>query len=221
MWSLVEELKRRSCHVKLLAMEKLWKSDMSWPSSVPFNLQCSFRATVWCISDDGLMEVLIAWALQATEIIHRSKVTQEELRYEGRVIFFLSGRLVNVTWLSDIHPSCWIMLVTGLETAMCWFVIQTDKLNSSVQVCLAGSLHDYVTLLQVHNSPLISMMGFLILCRAYSLFLLSFCKEKNKPWQEHSDTKCSLPCISDSLQCSFFLCVTSQYSEIYTVNDFQ
>lgn len=58
-----------------------------------------------------------------------------------------------------------------LETAMCWFVMWTDKLNSSVQACLAGSLHDYMTLLQVHNSFLIFTMGFLT---AAYLFFFSF-----------------------------------------------
>ena len=91
-------------------------------------------------------------------------------------------------------------------------MIRTDKLKSSVQVCLAGSLHDYVTLLQVHNSS-IFMMRFLISSQTYSLFLPL---EEKKYYMKRS-----LPCISDHLQCSFFLCVTIQYSKIYTVNDFQ
>lgn len=32
--------------------------------------------------------------------------------WEGGRVFYLSGRSVNVTWLPDIHPSCWIMSVT-------------------------------------------------------------------------------------------------------------
>lgn len=141
-------------------------------------------ATVWwCVSHDSLMEVLIAWALQAAGIIQRSKATQEELQSEERVIFF-SVREISECYLTSRYPPILLNNVGHrLETAMCWFVIQTDKLNSSVQACLAGSLHDYVTLLQVHKSFLIFMMGFLILSQAYSLFfffLLFFCNKKKK-----------------------------------------
>lgn len=184
--------------------------------------KCTFQPVVVIQGNrhDCVMDISIAGVLQATEIIHRSKVTQEELPYEGGDLF--SVRKISECYLTSRYPPILLNNVGHrLETAMCWFVIQTDKLNSSVQVCLAGSLHDYVTLLQVHNSFLIFTMGFLISCQAYSLFFLFFVEKKIKPWQEHSDTKCSLPCISDSLQCSFFLCVTSQYSKIYTVNDFQ
>lgn len=185
---------------------------MSWPPSVPFNLQCSFRATVWCTSHDCLMDVLIAGALQGTEIIHWSKVTQEEL--------FLSGRLVSVTWLPDIHPSCWIMSVTGSKRPC---VDLWSRLTSSTHLCKCAWLgHCMITwpCCRFITLSLSSWWGFLSRVK-HILSSSFFCKKKNKPWQEHSDTKCSLPCISDSLQCSFFLCVTSQYSKIYTVNDFQ
>lgn len=102
-------------------------------------------------------------------------------RRRGRVLFF-SVRVVGECYLTSRYPPISLNNVgLRLETAMCWFVIQTDKLNSSVQACLAGSLHDYVTLLQVHNSFLIFMMGFLISSQAYSLL---FCKKKRKSWQE-------------------------------------
>lgn len=115
--------------------------------------------------------------------------------------FFPSGRLLNVTWLPDVHP-----YPPRLRTTKCWFVIWADKLNSSVQVCLAGSLHDYVTLPQVHNSFLIFMMGFLIESNIFSLlFFLFFFNNRKKNHDRNSQSKFSLPCISDRLQCSFFV----------------
>ena len=137
-------------------------------------------ATVWCVT----IVWWSYWSLQPTyKIIGRSKVTQEgappHLPYEERVIFFLSGRLVNVTWLPDIHPSFWNNVGHRLETAVCWFVIQTDRLNSSVQVCLAGSLHDYVTLLQVHNSYLHDGVSYLV-SNIFSLFFFFFFFLKKK-----------------------------------------
>lgn len=56
---------------------------------------------------------------------------------------------------------------------MRWFVIRADKLISSVQVGSAGSLHDYVTLLQVHNI-------FPDLHDAGSYHMSSIWKEKKK-----------------------------------------
>lgn len=73
------------------------------------------------------------------EMFHMSKIKQHTDK---------AGSLPNVTWLPDIHSSRWIMSVAAAER--CWFVIWTDKLKSSVQVCLAWSLHEYVTLPQVH-----------------------------------------------------------------------
>lgn len=151
---------------------------MSWPSSAPLNLQCSFRATVWCISDDGLMEVLIAWALQATEIIHRSKVTQGELRYEGRVIFFLSGRLVNVTWLSDIHPSCWIMSVTGSKRPS---VDLWSRLTSSTHLCKCAWLGHCMIMwpcCRFITLPLSPWWGFLSCVEHILSFYFLFAKKK-------------------------------------------
>lgn len=177
-----------------------------WPPSASFNLQSSFRAAVWWwrVSHDGWMAVLIEWAQQAAEIIHWS--TQEELQS-----CFLSGRIVNVTWLPDIHPSCWIMSVTGSKRPC---VDLWSRLTSSTHLCKRAWLgHCMITwpccrFITLSLSP---WWGFL--SQAYSL---SFAKKETM-----TRTKCSLPCISDSLQCSFFLCVTSQYSKIYTVNDFQ
>lgn len=178
-----------------------------WPLSVLFNLQCSFTAThqswlyIDCLSH-------IYW-LSATGNIDNPLVKgkwQLAFQFERWVVF-------SVRDFSECYPmSRYLSILLNnighiLGTAMCWFVIWTDKLNSSVQVCLAGSLHDYLTLLQVHNSFLIFMMRFLLLHEAYSLF---FQKKKRK--KRTLNTKCSLPCISGRLQCSFFLCVTSQYS---------
>lgn len=139
----------------------------------------------------------IDYLLQAAEIIHWSKLNQRVLQYKRWRLFFtrnfrecyLTSRSPPVLLNNDGHM---------LKTLVCWFVIRTDKLNSSVQVCLAGSLHDYLTLLQAHNSLFIVMMRFLISNQAYSLFLY-------KKWWEHSDIKPSLPCISGHLQCNFFL----------------
>ncbi len=176
--------------------------------------KCTFRsAALWCV-----MEALIAWAPQATEITQWSKVTQEELWRED---YFLSVREISECYLTSRYSPILLNNVGHrLVTAMCWFVIQADKLNSSVQVCLAGSLHDYVTLLQVHNSSLIFTMGFLILCRAYSLF---FSSAKKINHDKNTRTQ-NVHCHAYQIVCSalsFFLCVTSQYSKIYTVNDFQ
>lgn len=159
-------------------------------------------ATVWCVSLDCLMEVLIAWALQATEIIHWSKVTQEELLYEGEGSFFLSGRLLNVTWLPHIHPSCWIMSVTGSEGPR---VDLWSRLTSSSHLCKCAWLGHCMIMWPCCRFITLSLsdgVSYLV----SSIFSLSFFGgEKKKPWQGHSDAKCSLPCISDSLQCSFFL----------------
>lgn len=102
-----------------------WKSDMSWPPSIHLGQLCD-------------ASVMIIWwrywlpECYRQEIIQRSKVTQEEPRYEGRVILFLSGRLVNVTWLPDIHPSCWIMSVTGSKRPC---VDLWSRLTSSIHLC--------------------------------------------------------------------------------------
>lgn len=125
--------------------------------------------------------------------------------------FTMSGRLVIVTWPPDTHPTYLILLVTGTKQS-CWFVIRADRLNSSVQVCLAGSPHDYVTLLQVR---LDLHDGVSYLVSSIFFFYFSLLEKMTRT------LKCSLPCISNSLQCAFFLCVPSQYSKVYTVNDFQ
>lgn len=62
----------------------------------------------------------------------------------------LSVRKMCDCYLTSRYPPILLNNVR-LQKDMCWFVIRTDKLISSVQVGLAGSLHDYVTLLQVHN----------------------------------------------------------------------
>lgn len=154
------------------------------------------------------MEVLIALVLQATEMIQRSGGPPPWR--EGPLIF-LSGRLVNATWLSRHPPILLNNVGHRLETAMCWFVIRNDKLNSSVQACFAGSLHDYVTLLQVHNSFLVSVMGFLILSQAYSLFLANKKKGKKKTMtrtlrNEISMTMHIISCISEFAVLFLSLC---------------
>lgn len=184
---------------------------MSWPPSVPFNLQWSFRATVWCVSHDGVMEVLIAWALQAKRDnpLVKGNIGGAPVWREG---YFLFVREISECYLTFRYPPILLNNVGHrLKTAMCWFVIQTDKLNSSVQVCLAGSPHDYVTLLQVHNSSLISMMGFLILCQAYSLFLLSFCKKINH--DKNTKTQ-NVHCHAYQIVCSALSFFVSQVNTV-------
>lgn len=82
---------------------------------------------------------------------------------------------------------------------------------------LAGSLHDDVTLLQVHN--FIPPPSYL----HNDIFFPStiFIRKKKKTSTPASVLVMQLPCISGSLPCSYFLCVTSQNSKIYSVNDFQ
>lgn len=177
---------------------------------------------------DRLMEISIARALQPTyEITGRSKVTQggSPLPYEEGVIFFLSGRLGNVTWLPDIHPSFWNDVGHRLETAVCWFVIQTDRLNSSVQVCLAGSLHDYVTLLQVHNSYLHDGVSYLA-SNIFSLFFpffFFFCKKRNNKINHDKNTQTgNVHCHAYQFAVLFSFFVSQVNTvKIYTVNDFQ
>lgn len=165
------------------------------------------------------LEVLIARALQAKD---NSSVKGNTAVW--RECYFLSVSEISECYLTSRYPPILLKIVGyRLETAMCWFVIQTDKLNSSVQVCLAGSLHDYVTLLQVYNSFLIFRMGFLILCQTYSFFFpfFKFFGEKKK--HDKNTKTWNVHCHAYQIVCSvlFFLCVTSQYSKIYTVNDFQ
>lgn len=99
----------------LLKMKMQWDTFLSQPPGGPPSLQDWARATLWCVGRDSLMEVLIGWTLQAAEMIRWSEVTQWKLQSNRSDVFFLSGRLVNVTWLPDIHPSCWVMSVTGLK----------------------------------------------------------------------------------------------------------
>lgn len=92
---------------------------------------------------------------------------------------------VNVTWCGHI----WLVSLNIhghiLEAAACWSVIRTDKLNSSVQVCLAGSLHDYLTLLQVHTSFLIlNRWGFLSYIE-HTLSLKILTNKKKQKWLDH------------------------------------
>lgn len=163
------------------------------------------------------MEVLIAWALQAAGIIQRSKATQEELQSEERVIFF-SVREISECYLTSRYPPILLNNVGHrLETAMCWFVIQTDKLSSSVQACLAGSLHDYVTLLQVHKSFLIFMMGFLILSQAYSLFFFFyffFATKKKKRNHDKNTWKWNVHCHAYQIVCSALSFFVSQVNTV-------
>lgn len=111
--------------------------------------------------------VLIIWLrYRLTEIIRRSK-----LWYDGKGDFFFSIRKMTECYLASRYPPILLNNASHrLTTPMCWFVIWTDKLNSSVQVCLAGSLHDYVTLRQVHNSFLIFTMGVFLSSQTYSFF---------------------------------------------------
>lgn len=128
-----------------------------------------------------------------------------------RGCFFLSGRLLNVTWLPDIHPSCWIMSVTGSKGPC---VDLWSRLTSSTHLCKCAWLGHCMIMWPCCRFITLSLStwwGFLS-CVKHILsfvFLFSFfffvLEKKNKPWQEHSDAKCSLPCISDSLQCSFFV----------------
>lgn len=115
----------------------------------------------------------------------------------------LSVREISECYLTSRYPPILVNNVGHrLETAMCWFVIWTDKLNSSVQECLAGSLHDYVTLLQVHNSFLIFMMRFLISCQAYSFcFVLFFCKKKKINHDKNTQTR-NVHCHAYQIVCS-------------------
>lgn len=92
--------------------------------------------------------------------------------------------------------------------------IWTDKLDSSVQVYLAGSLHDYVTLLQVHNSFFFMMTFFYSKSQTYSDFF--FTVTKNNMTMTQNCHYHAYPNV-----CSALFCVTSQYSKIYMVNDFQ
>lgn len=113
-----------------------------------------------------------------------------------------------------------------LQKDMCWFVIRTDKLISCVQVGLAGSLHDDVTLLQVHNFSFFFLPHLIFTMTSFfpptdRSHFYSQKKKKEKRKHDENTRKCQLPCISGSLPCSYFLCVTSQNSKIYSVNDFQ
>lgn len=117
--------------------------------------------------------------LLAIEIIHWSKVTGVGAPVWEVGSFFSIRDFSECYLMSTYLPISLNNVSHILKTAVCWFVIWTDKLNSSVQVCLAGSLHDYLTLLQVHTSFLIFTMRFLILHRSYSFFFFQ------KKWQEH------------------------------------
>lgn len=184
---------------------------MAWPPCVPFNLQSSFKVTVWWVIHDCLMEGLIVW--------HNPPLkgnTGGSLVWRERGHFFLSGRSVNATWLPDIHPSCWIMSVTGPKRPC---VDLWSRLTRSTHLCKCAWLGHCMIMwpcCRFITLSLSSWWGFLS-CVKHILFY--FAKKINH--DKNTDMKCSLPCISDSLQCSFFLCVTSQYSKIYTVNDFQ
>lgn len=136
------------------AMEKWFKSAMLRSSNVPHRL---VRASIWSFTG-GFCSLLISWRLLITEIIHRSKVAKWQFQKEEKEFFSVMG--IGECYLTSRYPPVLLNNVGHrLQTAMCWFVMWTDKLNSSVQACLAGSLHDYMTLLQVHNSFLIFKMG--------------------------------------------------------------
>lgn len=168
-------------------MERWWKSDTSCLPCVPCHLQRSFQAVV-CLSDGDIDCPECCRQLDNPPVICSTGGAWG--------LEVISVREISDCYLTSRYPPILGKSVGHtLKTAMCWFVIRADKLNSSVQVCIAGSLHDYVTLLQVHNF-------FLDLHDSISYHLSFFCKRKKNNWW---DMKCSLPCISDSLQCSFFV----------------
>lgn len=124
---------------------------------------------------DCLMHVSIAGELQAAEIIQRSKVTQQEL--------LLSGRLVNVTWLPDIHPSCRIMSVTGSKRPC---VDLWSVLTSSTHLCKCAWLgHCMITwpCCRSITPSLSSWWGFLSRVKhifSFFFFLFFFAKKKKQ-----------------------------------------
>lgn len=109
---------------------------------------CSVHLGQLC--DTSVMtEVLISWVLfdNGDNPLVKESTVRAPVWVEG---CFFSVREISECYLTSRYPPILLNNVGhSLETAVCWFVIRTDKLNPSVQVCLAGSLHDYVTLLQV------------------------------------------------------------------------
>lgn len=137
-------------------------------------------------------------------------------RRRGGFSFFLSGWLVNVTWLPDIHPSLWIMSVSGSKRPC---VDLWSRLTSSTHLCKRAWLGHCMITWPCCRFITLSLSSWWAFLSRVKHILYFFAKKKGN--HDKNSWKCSLPCISDSLQCSFFLCVTSQYSKIYTVNDFQ
>lgn len=149
------------------------------------------------------MEVLIVWALQATEIIRRSKVTQEEERF----IFFLSGRLVNVTWLPDIHPSCWIMSVTGSKRPC---VDLWSRLTSSTHLCKCawpGHCMIMWPCCRFITLSLSSWWGFLLSVKHIPFF----CKKKN--YDKNTQTR-NVHCHAYQIVCSALSFFVSQVNTV-------
>lgn len=97
-----------------------------------------------------------------------------------------------------------------LQKDMCWFVIRTDKLISCVQVGLAGSLHDDVTLLQVHLffffRPILSSQWHL---SSANRFYLQKKKEK-KTWRAHWEVRLSCSCHAYQVVCRALTFFVSQ-----------